>query len=110
MKEANKSVFLIGIILLLTTALIYSIYSSRNPCGTDIRCSFLKAQQTKNPRFCQGLDELSEKNCIGLIPKYGTKMITNNFLTNNYLRSALIIGILSLSYLSYKNFRSADEP
>ncbi len=109
MKGVNKSVYLVAIILILTISLIYSIYLSRNPCAGDIRCSFIKAQQTKDPRFCQGLDELSKKNCIGLIPSYGNKIITNNFLTSNYLKSALAISILFLSYFAYKNFRSQNE-
>ena len=113
MKEgAIKLIYLITFIILLIGITIYLITLNSNYCGDNLRCSFLKAQQTQDAKFCNNLDDYSKERCLSYIEPELVERTNkgDNILTNNYIRypliTALIILISMLSYSAFFNIKN----
>ncbi len=108
MKEGViKVIYLLVFVIFLIGITIYLITINANYCGDNLRCSFLKAQQTQEARFCNNLDDYSKEKCLSYInPELVERTARGeNILTNNYIRYPLIAVLITLiSMLSYSAF------
>ena len=107
----KKEAFYLIIVLSILIVFAYLVMS-KDSCGNNVRCLFLKAVAERNPDYCNKLDDVSKEDClrfvkIGFIE--GISNMDNKGMIINYLKYTLvavsIAAIIILIYLIFIYFR-----